>query len=45
MSTQAQGPTQYQRIEANCKKIWGAEKDFEIDIETDDWEYYSGMVR
>lgn len=45
MSTQPQEPTRYQRIEANCKKIWGAHKYFDIDIETDDYEYYLCVVK
>lgn len=34
-----------QRIIASCKKIWGADKDFDLDIETDDWEHYVCYVR
>jgi hypothetical protein len=41
----AMSTIQGERIQANCKKIWGAEKDFELDIETDDYEYYSCLVR
>lgn len=33
-----------QRIKANCKRIWGATKDFEFDLDTD-YEHYSCMVR
>jgi hypothetical protein len=45
MSAPPQGPTRYQRIEANCKKIWGADKEFDIDIETDDYEHYACVVK
>jgi len=45
MSAQTQERTRYQRIEANCQKIWGADKEFDIDIETDDYEYYQCFVR
>ena len=35
---------QGQRIQANCEIIWG-KGDYDIDVETDDWEYYSGVVK
>ncbi|KAH7068508.1 hypothetical protein FB567DRAFT_541209 [Paraphoma chrysanthemicola] len=35
----------FQRIEANCKIIWGNDSDYDIDAETDDWEYYSCVVK
>ena len=28
---------------ANCKAIWG-KGDYDVDDETDDWEYYQGLV-
>jgi hypothetical protein len=34
-----------QRIEANCKIIWGSDSDYDLEIETDDWEFYSCHVR
>lgn len=45
MSAQTQGRTRHQRIESNCKKIWGADKEFDIIIETDDYQYYLCFVR
>lgn len=33
------------RINENCKKIWGADSDLDISIETDDWEYYYCYVK
>ena len=35
---------QSQRIQAYCEIIWGR-GDYDIDIETDDWEKYSGVVK
>jgi hypothetical protein len=37
MSAQTQGRTRHQRIEAKCKKIWGADKEIDINIETDEY--------
>jgi alpha-glucuronidase len=37
--------TQCQRILVNCKKIWGADMDFDLETETDEYEYYSCHVR
>lgn len=37
-------PKRGQRIEANCKIIWG-DGDYEIDIETDDWENWQCSVK
>lgn len=45
MSAQPQEPTRFQRIEANCKKIWGVDKVFDFDIETDDYEHYHYIVK
>jgi hypothetical protein len=42
---QTQGSTRYQRIEATCKTIWGASKDFDIDLEGDDDDYYQCFVK
>ncbi|CAO2650138.1 Nn.00g014300.m01.CDS01 [Neocucurbitaria sp. VM-36] len=36
---------QGQRIEANCKKIWGADKTYDLTIETDDYEHYMCHVK
>jgi hypothetical protein len=39
---------QAHRLEANCKKIWGAEKQFDIDIEADNplrYPSYIGFVK
>jgi hypothetical protein len=33
------------RIEDYCKIIWGSHCDYDIDIETDDWENYSCIVK
>ncbi|KAH7401418.1 hypothetical protein BKA66DRAFT_565058 [Pyrenochaeta sp. MPI-SDFR-AT-0127] len=33
------------RIKANCKIIWGADMDFDIEIETDDHYYFQTFVR
>ncbi|KAH7061673.1 hypothetical protein BKA63DRAFT_573385 [Paraphoma chrysanthemicola] len=35
----------YQRIEANCKTIWGNDSDYDFDFETDDWEHYACVVK
>jgi len=35
MSTQTQERTRYQRIEENCKSIWGPDEEFDISDETD----------
>ena len=45
MSAQTQERTRHQRIKSNCKKIWGADKEFEINIETGDYHYYLCFVR
>jgi len=37
--------TQVQRIEANCRIIWGNGSEYELDIETDDYVNYSCYVR
>ena len=36
---------QGQRIEANCKIIWGGDSEYDLELETDDYEYYSIVVR
>jgi hypothetical protein len=36
---------QGQRIEANCKIIWGSSCDYDLDIETDDWVNYVCVVK
>jgi hypothetical protein len=33
------------RIDANCKKVWGANKEFDLSIETDDYEHYACYVK
>lgn len=33
------------KIDANCKIIWGADTDYEIDIETDDHETWYCYVK
>jgi hypothetical protein len=33
-----------QRIQTNCKIIWG-DADYELDVETDDWVTYTCVVR
>ncbi|KAF2793565.1 hypothetical protein K505DRAFT_375244 [Melanomma pulvis-pyrius CBS 109.77] len=45
MSSETEERTQGQRIQEYCKKIWGADKDFDLDIETDDYENYLCLVR
>jgi hypothetical protein len=35
---------QSQRIQANCKIIWG-DGDYDLDIETDDWEIWQCIVK
>ncbi|KAF2117873.1 hypothetical protein BDV96DRAFT_405626 [Lophiotrema nucula] len=45
MSTETQDLARGKRIEANCKKIWGANKDFDFDVESDDYEFYFCYVR
>lgn len=45
MSTSTAKQMQYQRIEAYCKTIWGANKTFDITIESDDYYYYACYVR
>lgn len=42
---ETQGQLQGKRIEANCKTIWGSHKDFDFDMETDDWEHYCCVVK
>ena len=37
--------TQGQRIEANCKVIWGSDSEYELDVESDDTDTYQGFVR
>jgi hypothetical protein len=37
--------TQGQRIEANCKIIWGKSYDYDLDIETDDYINYLCHVK
>ena len=39
--TSAQG----ERIQANCKIIWGDHDDYDLDMETDNWEEYACLVR
>jgi hypothetical protein len=34
-----------QRIEENCKIIWGNDCDYDIDLETDDWVEYACVVK
>lgn len=34
-----------QRIQANCKIIWGSQNDYDIDIETDDYLNYACYVK
>lgn len=34
-----------QRIQANCKIIWGDHNDYEFDVETDDNLNYAGYVK
>jgi hypothetical protein len=36
---------QGERLERNCKLIWGAHCDYDFDVETDDWEWYSCVVK
>ena len=36
---------QGQRVEANCKIIWGSDCEYDLDIETDDWETWSCWVK
>lgn len=41
-AAEAQG----ERIQANCKIIWGdSEYGYEIEVETDDWTIYQGYVK
>ena len=35
---------QGQRIQANCKIIWG-DADYDLDVETDDWVTYTCVVK
>ncbi|KAF2093975.1 hypothetical protein NA57DRAFT_80980 [Rhizodiscina lignyota] len=37
--------TQGQRIEANCKTIWGNDCEYDLDIETDDYVNYTCHVK
>lgn len=39
------GQQRYERVLASCKKIWGADKAFDFDLETDDYEYYIAVVK
>jgi len=41
----AQGRTQYERLHANCKKIWGANKEFDFEVEADHYIYYQAHVK
>jgi hypothetical protein len=44
----AKGPhvdKQGERIQANCAKIWGAHRAYELDIQTDDYKHYQCFVR
>lgn len=34
-----------QRIEENCKIIWGSDCEYDLDIETDDYEHYACLVK
>jgi hypothetical protein len=34
-----------QRIEDNCKTIWGGSTEYDLEFETDDYEYYVCLVR
>ena len=34
-----------QRVEANCKIIWGDDSDYDLEIETDDHSEYAWLVR
>jgi hypothetical protein len=34
-----------QRIEDNCKIIWGNDSDYDLDLETDDWVSYVCVVK
>jgi hypothetical protein len=34
-----------QRIEANCKIIWGSDCEYDLSIETDDYINYLGYVK
>lgn len=34
-----------QRIQANCKIIWGNDSDYELDVENYDWVNYAGVVK
>lgn len=36
--------TRGERIQANCRIIWG-EGDYDLDLETDDWETYWAVVK
>ena len=40
----SQGELQGERIQANCRIIWGND-DYDLDISTDDWEWYSCSVQ
>ncbi|KAF1985736.1 hypothetical protein K402DRAFT_394348 [Aulographum hederae CBS 113979] len=37
--------TRAQRINENCDIIWGADSDYIIDAETDDYEWYLCFVK
>jgi len=41
----AQGRTQSERLHANCKKIWGADKEFDFEVENDQFIYYQAHVK
>jgi hypothetical protein len=45
MSTTKPAESRGERIQANCKIIWGADKDFDLNNETDDYEYYQAHVQ
>jgi hypothetical protein len=37
--------TRGERIERNCKIIWGSDCDYDLDAETDDWVNYACIVK
>jgi hypothetical protein len=45
MSTKSEGNLRAKRILANCKKIWGSDSNYDLEQETDDYEYYICYVR
>jgi hypothetical protein len=40
MSSQAGQREQSRRIVATCKKVWGANKEFDLSVESDDYDHY-----